>query len=78
MANGAVESLLSRLSQYSQLLTGLAVGLSIAGLAYAVKGRKKNERKTLLDCIGKTPLIYLPRLSQALNSEIYVSIKIFR
>lgn len=49
---------------------------SFAFLYYLNKKKKdkKHIKKTLLlDLIGKTPLIYLPKLSSALNCEIYVS-----
>jgi len=34
----------------------------------------KIDKKTILDIIGHTPLVYLPKLSKACNCEIYVFI----
>lgn len=40
---------------------------------YKKFGKSKEIKKTcILDLIGSTPLVYLPKLSKATGSEIYV------
>lgn len=56
-----------------KVLGGFLGGIASAGLAlWFLKRKERNEKgknkRTLIDCIGKTPLVYLPRLSQALGS----------
>ena len=37
------------------------------------KKNQKIARRSIIDIIGNTPLIYLPKLSQAAGSHIYVT-----
>ena len=38
-----------------------------------IEKNQKIARRSIIDIIGNTPLIYLPKLSQAAGSHIYVT-----
>lgn len=55
-----------------QLIAGILLGF-VAGALFT-KLRSKTKRKVgILDLIGNTPLIYLPKLSKHAKCHIYVS-----
>jgi hypothetical protein len=61
-----------RASQHPIIVT-LSTIAAISLAAYLTR-KKQIKRITILDTIGNTPLIYLPKLSKAANCHIYVKI----
>lgn len=56
-----------------KLVIGISVTAALGCLVIVFKKFKnKNGNASILDQIGKTPLIYLPKLSKALGCKIYV------
>lgn len=58
--------------------TNIIIGLaSLTGASlfayYLFRSRAGIDKKSILDYVGNTPLIFLPRLSAAAGAEIYVS-----
>lgn len=60
------------------MIKKIAIGVSlisalgfIAFIAHKAS-KKKIDNHSILDHIGKTPLIYLPKLSKALKCSVYV------
>ena len=57
-------------SNHGKLAFSFVFGACTFFLALKLKQyfeKRKKQKKTLLDCVGNTPLIYLPRLSKAIN-----------
>ena len=54
-----------------KLGVAVLVGLTVGGVLY-LRRKKEIPRVGILDCVGNTPLIYLPKLSKAANCNIYV------
>lgn len=48
--------------------------VAVISLGVFLTRKKEIKRITILDTIGNTPLIYLPKLSKAANCHIYVRI----
>lgn len=70
------------LNKRKYILLGVFLGISISMIPTLFHRLKKllerkpkpkpKPKKTLLDFVGNTPLIYLPRLSAAINCQVYV------
>lgn len=74
--NQAFSIIKERVSEHS-LIAALTIASGIAFVCY--KMRSKDIKKvTILDTIGETPLIYLPKLSKAAKCHIYVTSKPLR
>jgi|JI6StandDraft_1071083.scaffolds.fasta_scaffold03491_4 cysteine synthase len=59
------------------LLVGVVAGATLVALGWLCYGKinkraKSIKKVSLVDCVGNTPLIYLPRISEACGAEIYV------
>lgn len=63
----------------TQLLIAAAAGAALTVITWKLsqwiqsrKCRTHIPRVSIMDCVGSTSLIYLPRLSEACGAEIYV------
>lgn len=55
------------------VLLSSVVTVGVFGLLYKkFKASRQIKKITILDIIGSTPLVYLPKLSKAIGSEVYV------
>ena len=54
-------------------VAGVVVIIGVASFWRYVAGRRREIDKVgILDLIGNTPLVYLPKLSKSANCQIYV------
>ena len=69
-----MSQLLSLIKEKGALIGTFLVSLSAVGvIGYFLSNRKKDIKKVgILDLVGNTPLVYLPKLSKSANCEIYV------
>ena len=55
------------------VVAGVVVTIGVVSFWRYVAGRKREiEKVGILDLIGNTPLVYLPKLSKSANCHIYV------
>jgi len=65
-----VDAIYMKIGKVGIIIT--AAAMTVAVLLWRERKHKYIKKLTILDTIGNTPLIYLPKLSKAANCHIYV------